>query len=301
MKLKSAAALALLAVVASQAQGQTLPLECQNWQSLHPDWIWCDDFENDAALETNYFQVDRAGGRFGVTNEAAFAGSRALKATYIPGDENAGGVKLSFGRTPVSPQLLPTQDFTDIYWRQYIMVPTGWVGQPMKVSRAHVFASSGWTQAAIGMVWEDNSASQGLGIDPTSGVDGSTVITTKYNDQLALRWLGHSSAQTQVYAPANNNRWFCVEARMKLNTPGQSDGTFTMWIDGTQEAHSSGLNWRGSYTAYGINAIFLENFMNYGPSRTQTRYTDSFVVSRTRIGCAQAQVRPRPATNVSAQ
>jgi hypothetical protein len=299
MKLKLAFGLGL-AAFALQANAQT-PLECTNWQTRHPEWIWCDDFESDSALETSYFQVDRADGRFGVSNDFAFGGSRSIKATYIQGDENAGGVKLSFGRTTVSPQLLPTQDFTDIYWRQYMMVPTGWVGQPMKLSRAHVFASSGWTQAAIGMVWDDSATGLGLALEPTSGVEGSTVITTRYNDQAVLKWLGHRNAITQVYAPANNNRWFCIEARMRLNTPGQSDGTFTMWINGTQEAHGTGLNWRGSYTAYGINAIFLENWMNYGPSRTQSRYTDNFVVSRQRIGCVTAEVRSSPVTNVTAQ
>jgi hypothetical protein len=288
----------LLSLTALPVCALAQALDCANWQSQHPDWIWCDDFENDASLESNYFQVDRADGRFGVFGEAAFGGSRALRATFIPGDENAGGVKLSFGRTPVSPQLVPNQDFTEIYWRHYLMVPSGWVGNPMKLSRAHVFATSGWLQAAVGMVWEDNSSSLGLGIDPVSGVEGSTVITTRYNDQLVFKWLGHRSAQTQVYAAANHNRWFCIEAHMKLNAPGQSDGSFTMWIDGVKEAENTGINWRGNYTAYGINAIFLENYMNYGPSRTQSRYVDNFVVSRARIGCLDSQVRPRPVTDV---
>ena len=301
MKIKLPPVLGLFMLAALPVRGQAQALECENWQSRHPEWIWCDDFESDSALESNYFQVDRADGRFGVTTDAAFGGTRAIRATYIPGDENAGGLKLSFGRTTVSPQLLPNQDFTEIYWRQYLMVPTGWVGNPMKVSRAHVFASSGWTQAAVGMVWEDNSSSLGLGLDPVSGVEGSQVITTRYNDQLIFKWLGHRSAQTQVYAPANHNKWYCVEAHMKLNTPGQSNGSFTMWINGVKEAENTGINWRGSYTAYGINAIFLENYMNYGPSRTQTRYTDNFVVSRSPIGCVGAQpVRPSPVTNVNA-
>jgi hypothetical protein len=298
MKFRQAIRSILFSLAALPLYAGAQSLDCVNWQSQHPDWIWCDDFENDASLESNYFQVDRADGRFGATTEAAFGGSRALRATFIQGDENAGGVKLSFGRTPVSPQLLPDENFNEVYWRHYLMVPTGWVGNPMKVSRAHVFATSGWLQAAVGMVWEDNSSSLGLGIDPVSGVEGSTVITTRYNDQLVFKWLGHRSAQTQVYAPANHNRWFCVEAHMKLNTPGQSDGSFTLWIDGTKEAENTGINWRGGYTAYGINAIFLENYMNYGPSRTQSRYVDNFVVSRARIGCVDSEARPRPVTNV---
>jgi hypothetical protein len=72
-----------------------------------------------------------------------------------------------------------------------------------------------------------------------------------------------------------------------------------MWIEGVKEAENVDINFRGSYSAYGINAIFLENYMNGGPSRTQSRYVDNFVVSRTRIGCAATDVRPRPVTNVN--
>ena len=38
-------------------------LECTNWQQAHPEWLWCDDFESDAALEQDYFDVERPGGR----------------------------------------------------------------------------------------------------------------------------------------------------------------------------------------------------------------------------------------------
>ena len=88
---------------------------------------------------------------------------------------------------------------------------------------------------------------------------------------------------------------------MKLNTPGASDGLFTLWINGTAEAQATGLNWRGSYTQYGINAVFLENWINSGPTQNQVRYMDNFVVSTSRIGCVpSAAVRPNPPTNVTA-
>ena len=300
-KLAPLAGLLGLSALPLVSPAQSRALECGNWQSRNPAWIWCDDFESDMALETNYFQVDRAEGRFSASTEAAFMGSRALRAQFIPGQESAGGVKLSFGRTAVSPQLLPDQDFSEIYWRHYMMVPDGWVGNAMKLSRAHVFASSGWLQAAVGMVWNDSETGLGLGLDPVSGVEGASVITTRYNDQALFKWLGHRSAQTPVYAPANLGKWFCIEAHMKLNTPGQSDGSFTLWIDGRKEAENTGINWRGSYTAYGINAIFLENYLNYGPSRTQTRYVDNFVVSRSPIGCVNTQPRPSAITDLRSQ
>ena len=47
----------------------------------------------------------------------------------------------------------------------------------------------------------------------------------------------------------------------------------------------SDLQWHGSYSAYGINTVFLENYWNDGAPQPQERYFDHFVVSTQRIGC----------------
>lgn len=284
----------LAAPLASQAGA----LECTNWQQQHPEWIWCDDFETDSALEQNYFDVDRQGGRFGVDNSSpAFGGTGSLKATYQTGNTDAGGVKLSFGRTTVSPARSTTTDFDDVYWRFYMKLSSNWTGQAMKLSRGTIFVASNWSQAAIGHVWEGDSLN--LGLDPVSGVVGSTVRTTKYNDFDNMTWLGKRDGATQIYSSANVDRWICIETRMKLNTPGSSNGEMTLWVDGNQDAQASNLNFRGSYTGYGINAIMIENYINSGAPRIQSRSFDNFVVSRSRIGCGTtAVVRPSPPTNV---
>jgi hypothetical protein len=259
------------------------PLECTNWQSAHPEWLWCDDFESDAQLEQDYFEVSRQGGHFGVSGETAFGGNGALKGTYIPGESSAGNVKFSFGRSKVAPTRYSNRDFEEVYWRFYIKMEQGFSGNPNKITRGIVFNDNDWSQASIGHLWEGDAA--GTGLDPVSGVVGSQVVTTQYNDFENMSWLGHKNGVTRIYAPENNNRWFCVEVRMKLNTPGQSDGVFEYWIDSKLEASQTALNWRGNYTQYGINAIFLENYQNSGPSKMQSRYFDNFVVSEQRIGC----------------
>ena len=72
---------------------------------------------------------------------------------------------------------------------------------------------------------------------------------------------------------------------MRLNDAGQSNGTFELWIDGSLDAQRTGLNWVGSYSAYGINALFLENYWNAGSPVAQDRFMDRLVVSTQRIGC----------------
>ena len=56
-------------------------------------------------------------------------------------------------------------------------------------------------------------------------------------------------------------------------------------VNGTLDARETGLNWVGSYSAYGINAVFFENYWNTGSPVAQERYFDNLVVSTQRIGC----------------
>jgi hypothetical protein len=277
-------------------------LECDAWQDKRPEWIWCDDFESDAALPTAYFEVNRAGGSFGVSNEAPFGGVGSLRATFRAGAQEAGNVKLGFGRSPVATRVAGDRNFDDVYWRFYTKTGPNWAGNPQKLTRATIFARSNWAQAAIGHLWEDSASLRGLGLDPVTGVSGDQVVTTQYNDFANLRWLGKRNGQTQVFDDSNRERWFCIEVRMKLNTPGAADGIFAFWVDGKLEAESRTLDWRGRYVAYGINAIMLENYVNTGFSQVQSRYFDNFIVSTQPIGCQGIQpVRPRPPTSVQVE
>lgn len=277
-----------------------MAVECNDWQNIHPEWIWCDDFENDNLLEANYFEVLRANGKFGVTQENAFDGNSSLKATYLPGVLEHGNIKFSFGKTPVSPIRYTDENFNEIYWRFYVLHEAGWQGNPFKLTRATVFAKSDWSQAAIGHLWENSSL--GLKLDPVSGVVGSSVVTNGYNDFNNFTWLGGVSGKLEIYAPENTNKWQCVELHMALNTLNQADGVFEFWINNELQGNRNNLNWRGSYSGYGINAIFLENYSN-GKLQEQSRYMDNFVVSRERIGCKGdiGISPPKPPSNVTAE
>jgi len=168
----------------------------------------------------------------------------------------------------------------------YMRNQTGWTGSSAKLSRATVFAGSNWSQAMIAHLW---SSGNYLLIDPASGVDDNgNVVTTKYNDFDNLHWLGNKRGVTPIFSPQNADRWFCIEAHVRLNDPGQSNGVQEFWIDGNLEARRTGLNFVDTYTDYGINAVFLENYWNAGSTKLQERYFDSFVISTRRIGCLYA-------------
>src|SRR5690606_13297239 len=168
-----------------------------------------------------------------------------------------------FGRTPdfyMRPVDAGTANHREIYWRFYLRNAAGWTGGGGdKLARGVVFASSDWSEAAIGHVWSAGSGGNYLSADPASGTDtGGTLRTTHYNDFDHLRWLGATTWRTLLFDAAHVYQWYCVESRMRLNDAGQSNGVLEFWVDGALEARSANLNWVGSFNGYGINAVFIE-------------------------------------------
>jgi hypothetical protein len=214
-----------------------------------------------------------------------------MRVQFATGQVSAGALRLAFGKTPSSyfrAVDAGTANYREVYWRVYVKYQSGWTGGGGdKMSRAIVFAKSDWSEAAIGHVWSATSPSPSyLAIEPASGTDtAGNVITVGYNDFTHLRWFGGTPSQTPIFDAAHVGQWYCVEAHMKLNAPGQSDGVFELRINGNLETQRTGLNWLGSYQTYGINAVFLENYWNEGSPQPQERYFDDFVVSTQPIGC----------------
>ena len=256
--------------------------EVQSHQN-DPNVIWYDDF-NDG--EKDYMESTGD-----IDPDESYGGSGgSMKVGFEQGEINGeGNRKLAFGDFPDPDSSTNVAQrglqFDDIYWRIYVKHEYGWQGAPVKMSRATSIVSGNWRQAMILHVWsgKDNS----LTLDPASGVDGqsSIVITTKYNDFDNLNWLGNNpSSEFQISSTRESGYWVLVEARAKLNTPGKSDGLAQLWIDGRLEAERENLNFRGSYTDHGINAVFLESYWNSGSIKTQARWYDNFIVSTKPIG-----------------
>jgi len=276
----------------------SLTNECSDPQAA---WIWCDDFE--ANRLASYFEYDNRAGDFVPMSSLGVNGSTGMRVIYRPGQSSAGGMKLAFGLTP-DPYFrvvdAGTAKYREVYWRMYVKNQSGWTGGGAdKLSRAIVFANSNWAEAALGHVWSGSSPGPDqdyLIIDPASGTDAAgNLQTTSYNDIAHFRWLGGEKGTTPLFNSANVGQWHCVEAHMKLNTAGQSDGLFEFWVDGSLNAQHTGLNWLGSYSAFGINAIFFENYWNATSPVVQQRYFDNIVVSTQPIGCGSVTTTALPA------
>jgi hypothetical protein len=93
----------------------------------------------------------------------------------------------------------------------------------------------------IAHLWGNNKLE--LLIDPVRCVDANdNVKCIGYNDFSHMDWLGYQSGITPVFDTDSADRWFCVEAHVKLNDPVQLNGLQEFWIDGKHEARRENLN-----------------------------------------------------------
>lgn len=287
-------AICVLTFLASAAYAD----ECAN-KTSHPEWIFCDDFEDNTAMvrQGRYFEYDNNAGDFVPLAGAGLNGSTGMRALWQQGEISAGGMKLAFGKNPASGMdkgIRSTENFREIYYRMYLKNQSGWTGSPAKLSRATIITGNDWSQAMIAHLWSDDSNTT-LSVDPVRCVDpNENVICSGYNDFAHMTWLGLLAGSTPIFDSAYSNRWYCIEAHVKLNDAGQSNGIHEFWIDGKLEARRASLNFVNSFSAYGINAILFENFWNAGSVKQQERYFDNIVVSTQPIGCVNSAILQAP-------
>ncbi len=249
--------------------------------------IWYDDF----TTEKPYMGYQGAIDKTENYGESGGSVNMGFQKGQVTGEGNR---QVAFGDFPGGkPVVHPGKTYTDIYWRIYVKHEHGWQGAPAKMSRATSIVSQNWRQAMILHVW--SGSDDALTLDPASGVFDMTdsVMTTKYNDFDHLRWLGNRpESRFRISSTAESGYWVPVEAHARLNTPGQSDGLAQLWINGKLEAERTNLNFRGTYTKYGINAVFLESYWNSGAVKTESRWFDNFVVSTRPIGPVTCPANP---------
>ncbi|HLF93097.1 MAG TPA: hypothetical protein VJB14_06535 [Planctomycetota bacterium] len=249
-----------------------------------PSVIWYDPFDGAESIQEQYFEYKAGSPGSRRSEKEALGGSgKSMELFYAKGSQGVGGRKLVFGDSPIGRPVRKGEKFSDVYWRIYVKHQKGWAGSPAKMSRATGFVSGQWNQAFILHVWSGKGAT--LTLDPVRGVRDGRIVTTKYNDFANFKWLGNNpSGSAPVHATEESGRWICVEARLKLNTPGKKDGLASLWVDGALDAERNDMDFREAYEAHGINAVMLEAYWNEGSPVDQYRWYDDFVVSTRPIG-----------------
>jgi hypothetical protein len=270
--------------------------DCDAWQSRHPEWIFCDDFDKGGALVASgrYFEYDDNKGDFKPVAGTGLRGSTAMRTAWQAAEVDAGNLKLGFGRAPgpyFSKGIRANEDFREIYYRVFVRMQKGWKGNPYKLSRATVIAKTDWSQAMIAHLWGDRA--DGLQLDPVRCTDAADAVKCSgYNDFNNMQWIGAKAGPMPIFGGSFDDRWLCVETHVRLNAAGKADGVHEYWIGDTLQARREGLDFLGGYKEYGINGVFFENYWNSASPQNQERYFDDIVVSTQRIGCAEGAEIP---------
>src|SRR6266568_550930 len=89
---------------------------------------------------------------------------------------------------------------------------------------------------------------------------------------------GNRFYQTSPKIPLVGGQWQEVVFHIKLNTPGLSDGSQTLWINGVKRIDVQNMRWRTT-TDLRLNEIRFDDFMSQGPT-TEHLWVDNVTVWR---------------------
>lgn len=247
--------------------------------ALPAEWIFCDDFENGTLLE-HYPEVSSFGPPRIVSTEAV-SGSRSLELSWATGDNEPGWIWIWFGRTPLGRYIRPDDDVEDVYVRMRVKAESSWTwnGNAVGFLRVTSFAAADWSQAMVGSLTSTDGTLQSHG---WSCVQSGVVTCQGFGDTTALQLLQEGSSTTPVVA----DRWQCVELHVRLNTAGAQDGIFEIGIDGVPQVQMTDLDWRGTWTTYGINGInFYGWWESIGSTIATRRWIDDIVIATVPVRC----------------
>lgn len=264
---------------------------------LPEGWVFCEDFEALADPSKTFFEYADADGAFTIVDGMGASGERSMEATYTEGREDAGLVLVSFGESPIDEGVRPAhasdRRFDEIWWRFRVRTEAGWPGAgPGRLTRAMAFASPDWSEAYVAHVRSAMGGEDVAVLAPTLEAVPETCIGANaevtcagYDDMAGLVSLGGLLGETPLFSSESAGEWHCVEVHMAVNTIGNADGVLEFFVNDELENGRSDLDWRGSWDAYGINAVAIENFWPGGAPMPLRRWIDDLVIATEPIGC----------------
>jgi hypothetical protein len=212
-----------------------------------------------------------ANGRYSVTTTAARvkSGTRSLQALYSP--TNTYGM--------ITKWFMPGYD--EIYVKFYVMFE-------------EEFEHSMHFLTVAGNRIDDKSSAAGkagvkpngtdffyAGVDPAEPPDPGLrpfSFYTYYPDMSCC--YGNRFYQASPKSALIAGQWQEVVFHIKLNTPGQYNGSQTLWIDGVKKIDVQNMRWRTT-TDLTLNQIRFDNWMNAGDvSQIQYLWVDDVTIWR---------------------
>ena len=124
----------------------------------------------------------------------------------------------------------------------------------------------------------------------TSDGTPNTVLNHRFGSRAKTfgdqgNWIGGGVNHTPNMAniPLQDNRWYCIEYHVKMNTPNEANGVAEIWVDGAQTLGEYSIGQRDTAHA---NAAFTSLQIYRQGSDNMYRYEDDMVVATTRVGCS---------------
>lgn len=226
--------------------------------------IWQDDFEDGEPLSDKYEDVSDIG--MSVSTTDAFNGSHSLQQTYQIGQVGAGCV--------IKYRVAGFPDHVFMRWSHKF--ETGFQGFPPKMARIRYRDRSTWSSPMAIHCWIDTSTEYG----GTVNLDVNAEDSTQAN---STGWLAVARSGFSFADPQNIGRWICFEMEVKLNTPGQTDGLYRLWIDDVLSVERLNVDLRGNQS-YSLNECMLDCYWNGGSPKVQSRFYDGFALATSKIG-----------------
>ncbi len=244
--------------------------ECTNWQTLHPEWIFCDDFENANLAKWN---PTGAKNTINSNSQNVLEGNYSLQQMLDPSGDGGNVLETWF---------LPGYD--EIYVRAYVKFQPGFQNLRSDGNGMHLLGIAG-------NVPYGNSGTVPTGYDRfTTAVDpdhtdnsGALLPLTFYSyfPEMTGNW-GNVFRQTAPQTPLMGGQWQLFEARVRVNTVGLHDGLQELYVNNTLKISVQNMRWRDT-TDLKLNVIVLFAYMP-NTIGTQYIYFDNIVVSRSPVG-----------------
>ena len=125
----------------------------------------------------------------------------------------------------------------------------------------------------------------GSGGSPTTRDTANVVQYVYHPDQPGtfgqdIRWDDGDDGQ---WAEFESDRWYTLEQRVVINTPGENDGIIEAWLDGEKVLEVSNLRFR-DVDSFAIDQVLFSTFFGgssdiWAPTKDEYAFYDDFVVS----------------------
>jgi len=212
-----------------------------------------------------------ATGRYSITTDPARvkSGTHALEVLYT--SENAYGMLTRW--------FMPGYD--EIYVTFSVMFEEGFTHGPHFLTVAgNRIDDRGSAMGKAGVVPNGTDFFY-AGVDPDFVGDDSLRPLSFYTYWPGMSCCyGNRFVQTAPQIPLIGGQWQEVVFHITLNTPGQSNGSQTLWVNGVKKIDMQNMRWRTT-TDLRVNQIRLDNWMRQSP-KTQHVWIDDVTVWRPR-------------------